>query len=219
MTAKRSRNGSTSRRASCASTRIERKSPEMNAASASGTPKIAAPSPAVTSAADTATMRNVSCSSRTPRSRRGNTQSWTVAASATKRTALPNAMGALPASPGESTTVRIVAATRVTTSCKTDHTSSARAEASSSVRRFERVMFTITIELESPTARPSVMAPSPSLPSATKTSAPAKVTSATCAGTAARMPSGSRRNARRSSSIPTSNSSRTTPTSARTWIW
>ena len=90
---------------------------------------------------------------------------------------------------------------------------------SSVVRRLLRVVLTTTIELESATASPSVTAPSASLPRAMNARAPAAVTMATCAGTAMRIPAGSRRSARRSSSMPTSNSSRTTPTSASSWIW
>ena len=87
----------------------------------------------------------------------------------------------------------------------------------SSVVRFRlRVMFTTTIELERATARPRVMAPSTPLPSAMNAAVPASVTNATCAGTATRMPRGSRRSARRSSSMPTSKSSKTTPKSAST---
>jgi hypothetical protein len=67
--------------------------------------------------------------------------------------ALPNARGAPQASPGARRTVRIVAATSVTTSCSIDHTRSARAVISSAVRLRLRVIFTTTIELDSATAQ------------------------------------------------------------------
>src|SRR2546430_13371435 len=66
-------------------------------------------------------------------------------------------------------------------------------------------MFTTTIELESATARPRVTAPSAPLPSVTKAAVPATVTNATCAGTATRIPSGSRRD-RKSTRLNSSHS-------------
>lgn len=58
----------------------------------------------------------------------------------------------------------------------------------SAVRLRLRVIFTTTIELDSATARPSVIAPSTPLPSATNAFVPATVANATCAGTATRIP-------------------------------
>ena len=115
MTAKRSRNGSTSRRASCASGRMDRRSPATNAASATGTPNTTAPMPAFARATETATMRKVSGCSRTRASSQGMTTSCATAAKPTNANALPNAnAGASPL--GARSTARIVAATSVTAS-------------------------------------------------------------------------------------------------------
>ncbi len=114
-TAKRSRNGSTSRRASCEIGRTEKSTPATNAASATGTLKKTAPTPAIASAADTARMRNESGWSCTDPSSRGTAQPCTAHATTTNARALPIAKtGESP--PGASSTARSVAATSVTAS-------------------------------------------------------------------------------------------------------
>ena len=118
-------------------------------------------------------------------------------------------------------TARItVASTTPVTSCSTLQPSRPSSVGLSVVvRRLERVMFTTTTELDIATDTPTRAAPSGATPSAANTRAAIRVVTPICAGDAHSRPPCSRRRRPRSTSMPTSNRSSTTPTSASSSIW
>ena len=185
-TAKTSRNGSSRRRASAASGLSVTASPATNAASAKGTSKTTAPSPASPRPDATDTMRNRSCSERSRRRTRGSSQAPAIA---TPRNAtMLRTARLMGRAPGLATARSSSERLTPVTSCSTDQPSSACSVERSVVRRRLRVMFTMTTLEDMATHRPTIEAARSGSPRAVIATATTRVVTTVCVGAAQSNP-------------------------------